>query len=70
LFIRWKVKGWYDYAYLEKRIRDKGKVTTKLVAYLGNQPSSKLKAMLRLGQISAKKIAGISCITKNEPPGS
>lgn len=53
MFIRWKVKGWYDYAYLEKRVRDNGKVTTKLVVYLGKHPSSKLEAMLRLGQITA-----------------
>lgn len=68
MFIRWKIKGWYDYAYLEKRIRDKGKVATKLVVYLGKHPSSKLEAMLRLGQISAKEIASISYIIKNDPP--
>jgi len=68
LFIRWKTKGWYDYAYLEKRIRDKGKVSTKLVVYLGKHPSSKLEAMLRMGQITAKEIAGISYIIKNDPP--
>ena len=68
MFIRWKIKGWYDYAYLEKRIRDKGKVATKLVAYLGKHPSSKLEAMLHLGQISAKEIASISYIIKNDPP--
>lgn len=68
MFIRWKIKGWYDYAYLEKRIRDKGKVATKLVAYLGNHPSFKLEAMLRLGQITAKEIASISYIIKNDPP--
>ena len=68
MFIRWKIKGWYDYAYLEKRVRDKGKVSTKLVVYLGKHPSSKLEAMLRLGQITAKEIAGISYIIKNDPP--
>lgn len=68
MFIRWKLKGWYDYAYLEKRVRDKEKVSTKLVAYLGKHPSSKLEAMLRLGQITAKEIAGISYIIKNDPP--
>jgi hypothetical protein len=68
VFIRWKLKGWYDYAYLEKRVRDKEKVSTKLVAYLGKHPSSKLEAMLRLGQITAKEIAGISYIIKNDPP--
>jgi hypothetical protein len=62
------MKGWYDYAYLEKRVRNNGKVSTKLVVYLGKHPSSKLKAMLRLGQISAKEIAGISYIIKNDPP--
>lgn len=68
MFIRWKIKGWYDYAYLEKRIRDKGKISTKLVAYLGKHPSSKLEAMLHLGQISSKEIASISYIIKNDPP--
>lgn len=68
MFIRWKTKGWDDYAYLEKRIRDKGKVSTKLVAYLGKQPSSKLEAMLRLDQITTKEIASISYIIKNDPP--
>jgi len=68
LFIRWKTKGWSDYAYLEKRIRDKGKVSTKLVVYLGKHPSSKLEVMLHLGQITAKEIAGISHIIKNDPP--
>jgi hypothetical protein len=68
LFIRWKIKGWHDYAYLEKRVRDKGKVSTKLVAYLGKHPSSKLEAMMRLGQITAKEITGISYIIKNDPP--
>ena len=68
MFIRWKVKGWYDYAYLEKRVRDKGKVSTKLVVYLGKHPSSKLEAMLRLGQITVKEIADISYIIKNDPP--
>jgi hypothetical protein len=68
LFIRWKVKGWSEYAYLEKRVRDKGKVSTKLVVYLGKHPSSKLEAMLRLGQITAKEIADISYIIKNDPP--
>jgi len=68
LFIRWKLKGWHEYAYLEKRVRDKGKVSTKLVAYLGKHPSSKLEAMLRLDQITAKEIAGISYIIKNDPP--
>lgn len=62
------MKGWYDYAYLEKRIRDNGKVSTKLIAYLGKHPSSKLKNMMHLGQISAKEIAGISYIIKNDPP--
>jgi len=42
------MKGWYDYAYLEKRVRDKGKVSTKLVVYLGKYPSSKLGALLRI----------------------
>lgn len=68
MFIRWKMKGWYEYAYLEKRVRDKGKVSTILVAYLGKYPSSKLEAMLRLGQITAKEIADISYIIKNDPP--
>jgi len=68
LFIRWKVKGLSDYAYLEKRVRDKGKVSTKLVGYLGKHPSSKLEAMLRLGQITAKEISDISYIIKNDPP--
>ena len=68
MFIRWKIKGWYDYAYLEKRVRDKGKVSTKLVVYLGKHPSSKFEAMLRLGQITAKEIANISYIIKNDPP--
>lgn len=68
MFIRWKVKGWYDYAYLEKRVRDKGKVSTKLVVYLGKHPSSKLETMLHLGQITAKEIASISYIIKNDPP--
>ncbi|KLU62633.1 hypothetical protein CEB3_c10560 [Peptococcaceae bacterium CEB3] len=68
MFIRWKVKGWSDYAYLEKRVRDKGKVSTKLVVYLGKHPSSKLEAMLRLGQITVKEIADISYIIKNDPP--
>ena len=68
MFIRWKMKGWYDYAYLEKRVRDKGKVSTKLVVYLGKHPSSKLEAMLHFGQITAKEIADISYIIKNDPP--
>lgn len=68
MFIRWKTKGWYDYAYLEKRVRDKGKVSTKLVVYLGKHPSSKLEAMLHLGQITAKEITSISYIIKNDPP--
>lgn len=68
MFIRWKIKGWYDYAYLEKRVRDKGKVSTKLVVYLGKHPSSKLETMQHLGQITAKEIAGISYIIKNDPP--
>ncbi|KLU62783.1 hypothetical protein CEB3_c08730 [Peptococcaceae bacterium CEB3] len=68
MFIRWKVKGWSDYAYLEKRVRDKGKVSTKLVVYLGKHPSSKLEAMLRLGQITVKEIADLSYIIKNDPP--
>lgn len=68
MFIRWKTKGWYDYAYLEKRIRDKGKVSTKMVVYLGKHPSAKLEAMLHLGQITPKEIAGISHIIKNDPP--
>lgn len=68
MFIRWKMKGWFDYAYLEKRVRNKGKVSTKLVVYLGKHPSSKLEAMLRFGQITAKEIAVISNIIKNDPP--
>ncbi|MFZ3373447.1 MAG: hypothetical protein WA131_10610, partial [Desulfitobacteriaceae bacterium] len=56
-----------DYAYLEKRVRNKGKVSTKLVVYLGKQPSSKLEAMLHFGQITAKEIADISYIIKNDP---
>ncbi len=68
MFIRWKVKGWYEYAYLEKRVRDKGKVKTKLVVYLGINPSSKLEAMQRLGQITTKEIADISYVIKNDPP--
>lgn len=68
MFIRWKLKGWYDYAYLEKRVRNKGKVSTTLVAYLGKHPSSRLEAMLRLGQITAREIAGISYSIKNDPP--
>lgn len=68
MFIRWKVKGWYDYAYLEKQVRDKGKVSTKLVAYLGKNPSFKLETMLHRGQITVKEIADISHIIKNDPP--
>lgn len=68
MFIRWKTKGWFDYAYLENRVRDKGKVSTKLIAYLGQHPSAKLEAMLRLGRITPKEIASISYIIKNDPP--
>ena len=68
MFIRWKMKGWYEYAYLEKRVRDNGKVKTKLVVYLGNHPTSKLETMLRRGQITAKEIADISYVIKNDPP--
>jgi len=39
-----------------------------LVVYLGKHPSSKLEAMLRLGQITVKEIADISYIIKNDPP--
>jgi len=35
---------------------------------IGKHPSSKLEAMLRLGQITAKEIADISYIIKNDPP--
>ena len=62
LFIRWKMKGWYDYAYLEKRVRDKRKVSTKLVVYLGKHPSSKLEAMLYLGQITVNETADINIV--------
>ncbi|MHB8125652.1 MAG: hypothetical protein ACYDEJ_08450 [Desulfitobacteriaceae bacterium] len=45
-------------------------MSTKLVAYLGKHPSSKLVTMLHLGQITAKEIACISYIIKNDPPDS
>ena len=70
MFIRWKTKGWFEYAYLENRVRNNGKVSTKVIAYLGKNPSSKLEAMLRLGRITTKEIAGISYIIKNDPPDS
>lgn len=70
MFIRWKTKGWSDYAYLENRSRYKGKVLTKVIAYLGQHPSAKLEAMLRLGRITPKEIASISYVIKNDPPDS
>jgi hypothetical protein len=62
------MKGWYEYAYLETRVRNKGKISTRLVAYLGKYPASKLEAMLHFSQITAKEIADISYIIKNDPP--
>jgi glycosyltransferase A (GT-A) superfamily protein (DUF2064 family) len=58
LFVRWKaVRGEY-YAQLEKRIWEKGKVKTKVIAYLGKDPFGKLMAMLRERKITVAVTTG------------
>ena len=60
MFVRWKaVRGEY-YAQLEKRIWEKGKVKTKVIAYLGKEPFDKLMAMLRERKITVAEVARIN----------
>lgn len=59
MFVRWKAVRNELYAQLEQRIWDKGKVKTKMVAYLGKTPFEKLQQMLHEGKITVDEVADI-----------